>query len=105
MLHYSEFFPRLLQHVPLPYFRIVRYYGVYSHKSTVPEEYLYQEDTEEPCTDTVENESEYENPYYCKPCQRYKIYHCTTLVRHGTNNKEPECLVFQRPELVKRKVA
>lgn len=104
-LHYSEFFPRLLQHVPLPYFRIVRYYGVYSHKSTVPEEYLYQEDTEEPCTDTVENESEYENPYYCKPCQRYKIYHCTTLVRHGTNNKEPECLVFQRPELVKRKVA
>ena len=26
-LHYNEFFPLLLQHVPIPYFRLVRYYG------------------------------------------------------------------------------
>ncbi|MCK5677708.1 MAG: transposase, partial [Flavobacteriaceae bacterium] len=28
-LHYSKFFPLLLQHVPEPYFRMVRYYGAY----------------------------------------------------------------------------
>lgn len=32
-LHYRDFFPLLLQHVPLPKFRIVRYYGAYNTKS------------------------------------------------------------------------
>ncbi|MEA2043192.1 MAG: transposase, partial [Bacteroidota bacterium] len=29
-LHFSKFFPLLLQHVPPPYFRLVRYYGAYA---------------------------------------------------------------------------
>lgn len=45
-LHYTEFFPRLLQHVPLPNFRIVRYYGKYNQKSTIKEEYLYKNQLE-----------------------------------------------------------
>ena len=45
-LHYNEFFPRLLQHVPLPYFRLVRYYGAYAArtKAMLKEKYpVYQE--------------------------------------------------------------
>lgn len=38
-LHYSKFFPLLLQHVPLANFRIVRYYGIYATKSKILEEF------------------------------------------------------------------
>ncbi len=45
-LHYRDFFPRLLQHVPLRYFRIVRYYGMYANKSKIREEFLYKDENE-----------------------------------------------------------
>ena len=45
-LHYRDFFPRLLQHVPLRYFRIVRYYGMYANKSKIQEEFLYKDESE-----------------------------------------------------------
>lgn len=35
-LHYREFFDRLFQHVPLPSFRMVRYYGLYAHFKDLP---------------------------------------------------------------------
>lgn len=35
-LHYAEFFDRLFQHVPLPSFRMVRYYGLYAHFKDLP---------------------------------------------------------------------
>lgn len=35
-LSYPEFFDRLLQHVPLPGFRMVRYYGLYAHLKDLP---------------------------------------------------------------------
>ena len=38
-LHYEDFFPLLLQHVPLANFRIVRYYGIYATKSKILEEF------------------------------------------------------------------
>ena len=38
-LHYNDFFPLLLQHVPIPNSRLVRYYGLYSAKSKVAKEY------------------------------------------------------------------
>jgi hypothetical protein len=62
-LHYKEFFPRLLQHVPLPYFRLVRYYGVYSTKSTIPAEYLNKNSSAE------EEQWEWKNPFICNICQ------------------------------------
>lgn len=38
-LHYYDFFPLLLQHVPLTNFRLVRYYGIYATKSKILEEF------------------------------------------------------------------
>jgi len=38
-LHYHDFFPLLLQHVPLTNFRLVRYYGVYATRTKILEEY------------------------------------------------------------------
>lgn len=35
-LRYPEFFDRLFQHVPLPGFRMVRYYGLYAHLKDLP---------------------------------------------------------------------
>ena len=38
-LHYYDFFPLLLQHVPLTNFRLVRYYGIYATKAKISEEF------------------------------------------------------------------
>jgi len=64
-LHFREFFPRLLQHVPAKYFRIVRYYGLYSNHGKIPEEYFYTEEekTEEPEIDVS----------YCAHCKVQKV--------------------------------
>lgn len=64
-LHYREFFPRLLQHVPAKYFRIVRYYGLYSNHGKISEEYFYSEEekTEEPEIDLS----------YCEHCKVRKV--------------------------------
>lgn len=82
-LHYNEFFPRLLQHVPLPYFRLVRYYGAYAArtKAMLKEKYpIYLEKTEEVAE--VEEEDVYEmpeNPKMCKHCNIAKTYLYTTF--------------------------
>jgi len=65
-LHYRIFFPRLLQHVPAKYFRIVRYYGLYSNHGKVPEEYFYKEEETEL--------QEEENILYCESCRTEKIF-------------------------------
>ena len=38
-LHYYDFFPLLLQHVPLTNFRLVRYYGIYATKTKILEQF------------------------------------------------------------------
>lgn len=38
-LHYRDFFPLLLQHVPLARFRLVRYYGIYATRSKISAEH------------------------------------------------------------------
>jgi hypothetical protein len=67
-LHYSEFFPRLLQHVPLPYFRLVRYYGLYSTKSKIKEEFLNKND------EIDEENGVFENPFICTLCNKERVY-------------------------------
>jgi len=67
-LHYTDFFPRLLQHVPLPYFRLVRYYGLYSTKTEIPEDYLYKGG------ETEEDLGEWENPFICTYCKKERKY-------------------------------
>jgi hypothetical protein len=65
-LHYREFFPRLLQHVPAKNFRIVRYYGLYSNHGHISNEYFYSEDQ------VIEAEQE-KDPIYCEHCQTRKV--------------------------------
>lgn len=83
-LHYSKFFPRLLQHVPLSYFRLVRYYGLYSTKSHIPQEYLNKpaKETEEiEAVEVSESEEpwEWENPFVCNTCQVKLEYQYTII--------------------------
>ena len=70
-LHYKEFFPRLLQHVPFKYFRLVRYYGLYSTKSTIPEAYLNK--ATEPEGEEGE-QKEWVNPFVCSICEKEREY-------------------------------
>jgi len=64
-LHYRKFFPRLLQHVPAKYFRIVRYYGLYSNHGKIPKEYF----DNGPKT----NEQPEKDLLYCETCKTDKI--------------------------------
>lgn len=68
-LHYREFFPRLLQHVPLPYFRLVRYYGLYSNKGHIPEAYLNKDSSA-----VVDATEPKECPTFCTYCKKDKLY-------------------------------
>jgi len=101
-LNYRDFFPRLLQHVPLKYFRIVRYYGLYSNRASIPQQYLYtQTGQTEPGTEqnweTIQLEKTGENPLICSNCQTRKVYLYTKLKsRHGKKT-----LVFKRMVLYK----
>jgi hypothetical protein len=86
-LHYTEFFPRLLQHVPIPYFRLVRYYGVYAARSKAILKSCYKDHQPEPVVEQVEEEcyEMAENPKHCKTCDVAKIYVHTTF---RNRNKE-----------------
>lgn len=80
-LHYKEFFPRLLQHVPLPYFRLVRYYGAYAARTKA---ILNKKQTEykTELKPIVEEEELYEmpvNPKFCKHCKVEKKYLYSTF--------------------------
>ena len=50
-LHYYDFFPLLLQHVPLTNFRLVRYYGIYATKSKILDEFKNKAAYVESCAD------------------------------------------------------
>jgi hypothetical protein len=85
-LNYREFFPRLLQHVPLPYFRIVRYYGAYAARTkAVLNKTIIKKINETPKIE--ENKEIYElkqNPKICKNCNTEKTYlHTTFKNRNG----------------------
>jgi hypothetical protein len=82
-LHYRDFFPRLLQHVPLPNFKLVRYYGLYSNKGSVPQEYLYKKEEE---NIPVEEEKQ-EDPKQCKECGIEKEYIHTIFDRRERNER------------------
>lgn len=84
-LHYSDFFPRLLQHVPFKGFRLVRYYGHYAGASHIPEEYLYDpdqaiqdEDIEVNQDPDLKNDTQVETKAedfrVCKHCNKTKTY-------------------------------
>ena len=80
-LHYTEFFPRLLQHVPIPYSRLVRYSGLYASRSKAILKSYYKDHL--PGQMIKEDEEEcYEmpkNPKHCKTCNVEKTYIYTTF--------------------------
>ena len=69
----------MLRHIPLRYFRIVRYYGFYSNKGNLPEEYFGRDESEIKEAELQQAESEYENPYFCEHCGRMRVYSPTTV--------------------------
>jgi hypothetical protein len=105
-LHFRDFFPRLLQHVPLPYFRIVRYYGLYSNKGNIAEEYLYKElPTDDEQSNGCGNQ-EKEEPLYCNQCKMEKEYQHTLIEKRKTGENEQQIrIVYRRPIRNIRKVA
>jgi len=72
--HYSKFFPLLLQHVPPPYFRLVRYYGAYARFDIIPQEYKATQDQQLQQTIEEEYEISENNPKFCTTCTRKKVY-------------------------------
>jgi len=93
-MNYRDFFPRLLQHVPLPYFRIVRYYGMYANRSDIPQQYLYneKEGTTGEENGPMQMEETVEDPLVCSHCQTRKIYLYTKLKSRYAKNP----IVFKR---------
>lgn len=106
VLNYREFFPLLLQHVPLPFFRLVRYYGIYSNKGHLPREYFNQE--EEPPIDWKSlHESETgENPMVCQRCKVDKVYIYSIVERRtGINKYFRKGYIFDQDTAFKDRVA
>jgi putative transposase/transposase-like zinc-binding protein len=101
-MHYSDFFPRLLQHVPLPYFRIVRYYGVYSNHGKIPEEYFSK--PQEEVTEITEEELNKRNPLYCDHCQQEKVYIMTIFDKRSRKERSDKYkIAINREDGVKRR--
>jgi hypothetical protein len=97
VLHYRDFFPRLLQHVPLKYFRIVRYYGAYSNRTNIPKEYLYgdaneTENIDQTNWEQLQVQKTGQNPMICNHCQVRKIYIYTSI----KGKTDPKRIIFKR---------
>lgn len=100
-LNYREFFPRLLQHVPLPYFRIVRYYGAYAARTKAVLNKTLVKKTNE-TSEIEENQEIYEmseNPKICKNCNTEKTYMFSTF-----KNKKNETIYMTRFKPKKNKI-
>jgi hypothetical protein len=102
-LHFRDFFPRLLQHVPMRYFRIVRYYGLYSNKSEIPEEYLSKERMKEKTIEEDLTEGIQENQKICIHCKKRKMYQYSMIINRisGYMNIYKRLLLENKNELKK----
>jgi len=71
-MHYRDFFPHLLQHVPKKRFRIVRYQGIYTRPSKIPAKLKGKQVKEEPVKDYREfiKAKTGKDPFYCEYCQQ-----------------------------------
>ena len=66
-LHYKDFFPRLLQHVPAIGFQIIRYYGLYANSNKIKDTHTNKAPIEKQGCTT------YKNPKKCEYCGVDKI--------------------------------
>lgn len=69
-LHYHDFFPLLLQHVPIANFRLVRYYGAYSTKSKIDP--VFTEKSEQ--VDSGQKVIEFQDTKHCSECSGPMCY-------------------------------
>ena len=82
-LHYNQFFPRLLQHVPPSGFQIIRYYGLYANSNKIDPKHIAKTQTEkQACT-------AYNMPHYCEYCKTEKI-HIYTIFDQRTPKQRTE---------------
>lgn len=73
-LHYTDFFPLLLQHVPFWRFRLVRYYGCYASASKIPDEFLFkpsEDDNAYSVNDKIEKAEDLKTCSYCNIKKTY----------------------------------
>jgi hypothetical protein len=87
VLNYRDFFPLLLQHVPLPYFRLVRYYGIYSNRGHLPKEYFNQEEVTPINWSSFQEAETGIDPLFCQNCKVNKIYIHSIVERKTGINK------------------
>lgn len=105
VLNYRDFFPLLLQHVPLPRFRLVRYYGIYSNRGHLSKELFCGagEDVKVNWRDVQQSETG-QDPLICKKCNVIKTYsHSFAESKSGNYiyyrlglNPDPHATFFQK---------
>lgn len=98
-LPYSKFIPRLLQHVPLPYFRLVRYYGAYNALSGVNKRHLFANSESQTAggPEPASQVQDQTDTIFCASCQGTMIYIETQVKRQGANWQ-----IYKKLELLKR---
>jgi len=106
VLNYRDFFPLLLQHVPLPFFRLVRYYGIYSNRGHLPREYFNEDDDTALNWQSLQETETGEDPLVCQKCKVDKIYiHSIVERKSGINKYFNPLLVTDPHATFKEKVA
>jgi len=77
-----------MQHVPIPYFRLVRYYGLYSNHGNIPDSYKFQEEDE-----FKKEEVEVYSPKECKVCGTEKVHVLTYFDQRPIEERRASNLV------------
>jgi hypothetical protein len=104
VLNYRDFFPLLLQHVPLPSFRLVRYYGIYSNRGHL-QKGLFSGDNDVSINWRELQHSETgQDPLLCQKCNIIKTYsYSIAESNNGTYiyyrlglNPDPHSTLFQK---------
>jgi len=104
VLNYRDFFALLLQHVPLPSFRLVRYYGIYSNRGHLPKELFSGSDDVTINWRELQHSETGQDPLLCKKCNIIKTYsHSIAQSNNGTYiyyrlglNPDPHATFFQK---------
>jgi hypothetical protein len=104
-LHYKDFFPLLLQHVALPYFRLVRYYGCYGRFKKIPQEYKSKPE-EINLSQQIEEEyrTSENNPRYCAACTCAKVYIHTLLDKRMKKERNEPFDINKHTHLIYKKL-
>jgi len=104
-LHYNDFFPLLLQHVALPYFKLVKYYGCYGRFKKIPQEYKSKpEETNLSQQIEEEYQTSENNAKYCAACTCAKVYINTLLDKRLKNERNVPFDINKHTHLIYKKL-